>query len=57
MSTSSQPTHATYIQLELNDLVAVGNNPIAELKSNIPGYIKLNDSKLKPASAPVQRSP
>jgi LPS-assembly protein len=57
MTTSTQPTHATYIQLELNDLVAVGNNPIAELKSNIPGYIKLNDSKLKPASVPVRASP
>ena len=39
-------THALYVQLELNSLVAVGNNPISELKSSVPGYIQMNDPKV-----------
>jgi LPS-assembly protein len=35
-----------FIQLELNDLVAVGTDPLNELKMKIPGYLKLNDPKL-----------
>jgi len=51
-------TNAMLIQLELNDLVAVGNsNPLGDLKFYIPGYIKLNDPKLNPVSAPGTVSP
>jgi len=50
-------SNAIYIQLELNDLVAIGNNPISELKAQIPGYTKLNDSKLAPIGTTGQVSP
>ena len=53
VSTSS----ALYIQLELNDLVAIGNNPITELLTQIPGYTKLNDPKLNPAGTSGQVLP
>jgi LPS-assembly protein len=50
--------NATFIQLELNDLVAVGtSNPLADLKFYIPGYTKLNDPKFNPVSTPGTVSP
>ena len=42
----SSSSHAFYIQLELNSLVAVGNNPMSELKTSVPGYIQMNDQKV-----------
>lgn len=33
-----------FIQLELNDLVALGNDPLSALRTSIPGYSKLNTS-------------
>lgn len=36
---------STFIQLELNDLVAVGQNPISTLRTEIPGYSKMNEVK------------
>ena len=38
-----------FVQLELNDLVKVGMDPLALLKQSVPGYTKLND---KPANKP-----
>lgn len=56
---ATQAANSIYIQLELNDLVAVGSNPLSELRTSIPGYSKLNDAKLNqsPAGTPVQPSP
>ena len=52
-----QSSSGMFIQLELNDLVAIGSNPLSELKTQIPGYTKMNDSKLLPSSTPAQVSP
>lgn len=38
-----------FVQLELNDLVKVGSDPLTLLKQSVPGYTKLND---KPAIKP-----
>ena len=32
-----------FIQLELNDFVKVGADPLEMLKQSVPGYSKLND--------------
>jgi LPS-assembly protein len=32
-----------FLQLELNDFVKVGSDPLATLKQSVPGYTKLND--------------
>lgn len=37
-----------FVQLELNDFVKVGSDPLAALKQSIPGYTKLNDKPAKP---------
>jgi LPS-assembly protein len=43
-----------FLQLELNDFVSVGVDPINALKQNVPSYTKLNE---KPAhqTSPVLR--
>ena len=38
-----------FVQLELNDLVKVGSDPLGLLKQSVPGYTKLND---QPAGKP-----
>ena len=38
-----------FVQLELNDFVSVGEDPILVLKQNVPSYTKLNE---KPANKP-----
>lgn len=41
-----------FLQLELNDFVSVGVDPIMALRQNVPGYTKLNEKPAKqPASA------
>ncbi|MCR4304083.1 MAG: LPS-assembly protein LptD [Gallionella sp.] len=40
-----------FVQLELNDLVKVGADPLTLLKQSVPGYTKLTD---KPADNPAQ---
>lgn len=40
-----------FMQLELNDLVKVGSDPLTLLKKSVPGYAKLND---KPADKSPQ---
>ena len=43
---TQQVSTGVFVQLELNDLVAVGSDPLALLRQNIFGYTKLNDSSL-----------
>lgn len=40
---AQQINTGVFIQLELNDLVKVGSDPLQMLKKSVPGYIKLND--------------
>jgi LPS-assembly protein len=49
----TQESSQLFIQLELNDLVALGADPLSSLRSSIPGYSKLN----APTTKPVQGSP
>lgn len=45
-----QVSTGIFVQLELNDLVAVGADPLDTLRASVPGYTKLNDSSQnKPA--------
>lgn len=44
-----QKSTGIFLQLELNDLVKVGSDPLALLKQSVPGYTKLNE---KPANKP-----
>ncbi|MDD3884293.1 MAG: LPS-assembly protein LptD [Gallionella sp.] len=36
-----------FVQLELNDLVKVGSDPLQILKKSVPGYTKLNDKPVE----------
>jgi len=47
--TAQQVNTGLFLQLELNDFVKVGSDPLAVLKKDILGYTKLND---KPADKP-----
>lgn len=40
---TQQSNTGFFIQLELNDFVKVGSDPLALLKQSVPGYTKLND--------------
>lgn len=51
---ATQTSSSIFIQLELNDLVALGSDPLSALKTSIPGYSKLNST---PANTPVRNSP
>jgi LPS-assembly protein len=51
-ATATQQTNTGFfVQLELNDFVKVGSDPLALLKQSVPGYTKLND---KTAIQPAQ---
>jgi LPS-assembly protein len=52
-TSATQESSQLFIQLELNDLVALGADPLSSLRSSIPGYSKLN----APTTKPVQGSP
>ena len=43
---TQQVSTGFFMQLELNDLVAVGPDPLSLLRQNIPGYTKLNTPSL-----------
>lgn len=43
---TNQTSRGIFVQLELNDLVRVGADPMAALKLSIPGYTKTNESIL-----------
>ena len=43
-ATATQQSNTTFfVQLELNDFVQVGMDPLSLLKQSVPGYTKLND--------------
>jgi len=45
-TTATQQTNTGFfIQLELNDLVKIGSDPLDILKQSVPGYTKLNERK------------
>jgi LPS-assembly protein len=47
-TTATQQTNTGFfIQLELNDLVKIGSDPLGLLKQSVPGYTKLNDRTVK----------
>ena len=46
---AQQVNTGIFLQLELNDFVSVGVDPINTLRQNVPSYIKLNE---KPANKP-----
>ncbi|MDD5299380.1 MAG: LPS-assembly protein LptD [Gallionella sp.] len=46
---AQQATTGIFVQLELNDFVSVGVDPLPALKTNVPSYTKLN---IKPTSKP-----
>ncbi|MDP1593629.1 MAG: LPS-assembly protein LptD [Gallionella sp.] len=49
---TNQTSTGVFVQLELNDLVKVGSDPLMLLKQSVPGYTKLND---KPANSTILR--
>jgi LPS-assembly protein len=51
---TQQSNTGFFIQLELNDFVKVGSDPLELLKQSVPGYTKLND---KATIQPAQVSP
>ncbi len=47
-ATATQQTNTSlFMQLELNDLLRMGSDPLNVLKQSVPGYMKLNDSPKK----------
>jgi LPS-assembly protein len=48
---TQQTNTGFFVQLELNDLVKVGSDPLDLLKKSVPGYVKLNAG---PADKPSQ---
>jgi LPS-assembly protein len=47
-ATATQQTNTSlFMQLELNDLLRMGADPLSVLKQSVPGYTKLNDSPKK----------
>jgi LPS-assembly protein len=54
-TTVSSPTNARstniFLQLELNDLVRIGSDPLDALRLSVPGYTKMNSL---PAAQPAQ---
>jgi LPS-assembly protein len=47
-ATATQQTNTSlFMQLELNDLLRMGSDPLSVLKQSVPGYTKLNDSPKK----------
>jgi LPS-assembly protein len=43
-TTATQQTNTGFfVQLELNDLIKVGSDPLVLLKKSIPGYAKTNE--------------
>ncbi|HCI13585.1 MAG: organic solvent tolerance protein [Gallionellales bacterium GWA2_60_142] len=43
-----------FLQLELNDFVKVGSDPLDLLKQSVPGYIKLNDRPANDTRQPLR---
>ncbi len=48
-ATATKQTNTSFfVQLELNDFVKVGSDPLGLLKQSVPGYTKLNENPSKP---------
>lgn len=48
---TQQTSTGIFLQLELNELVKVGSDPLTLLKQSVPGYTKLNEKSAKPSSS------
>ncbi|HEY0664954.1 MAG TPA: LPS-assembly protein LptD [Gallionella sp.] len=47
-ATATQQTNTSFfVQLELNDFIKVGSDPLGLLKQSVPGYTKLNDGPVR----------
>ncbi len=51
---TQQTTTGFFMQLELNDFVKVGSDPLNLLKQSVPGYSKLSDKQDNPAVQGLQ---
>lgn len=51
---AKETTTGVFVQLELNDLVRIGSDPLAALRTSIIGYTKLNDVQIAPPSQGLQ---
>jgi LPS-assembly protein len=51
---AKETTTGMFVQLELNDLVRIGSDPLAALRTSIIGYTKLNDVQIAPPSQGLQ---
>ncbi|MDZ4200656.1 MAG: LPS-assembly protein LptD [Gallionella sp.] len=52
---TQQTNTGFFVQLELNDLVKVGSDPLSLLRQSIPGYTKLNDKMIDNKSSRILR--
>ena len=50
-TTTQQTNTSVFVQFELNGLARLGTNPLELLRRSVPGYLKVNDPTLMPASA------
>jgi LPS-assembly protein len=44
VTATQQTSSGLFVQLELNDMVAVGSDPLGLLRQSVPGYTKMNGS-------------
>ena len=51
---AQQTNTGFFLQLELNDFVKVGSDPLNLLKQSVPGYAKLNEKPADDARQPLQ---
>jgi LPS-assembly protein len=51
---AQQTNTGFFLQLELNDFVKVGSDPLSLLKQSVPGYAKLNEKPADDARQPLQ---
>jgi LPS-assembly protein len=54
VTATQEVSNAFFLQLELNELIRVGTDPLATLKRSVPGYTKLNE---RTGDKPVQSLP
>lgn len=51
---AKETTTGVFVQLELNDMVRIGADPLAALRTSIIGYTKLNDAPTAPSIQGLQ---
>ncbi|NOT18864.1 MAG: LPS-assembly protein LptD [Sideroxydans sp.] len=51
---AKETTTGVFVQLELNDLVRIGSDPLAALRTSVIGYTKLNDVQAAPSIQGLQ---